>query len=255
MRLQAFAGVALITICAGCGSSSPSIAGFDQTFETTKCRLGSGVVVSTSGVFDIWAGSDGEFKIDEQNQAAFCVASWLPVRGPGSTQEVADVKSYFIGAGLPADQIGTVGITYSSNSSGASFSNAILHRVVNGVTVAESIAWAGMVEGQALGENVYWPTLPGSVTDELSEFQGIMMSASKLAAYRTKLPGTVIAGSIVIHHTSELVIYPGGPTNLVPLDAHACYDALVSTEGNNGTTECFLPDGTLFTFPTSTGTQ
>ena len=111
-------------------------------------------------------------------------------------------------------------------------------RVVQGYSVVESLAWAGLIDGQSLGECVYWPGLPASVSEELSQLEDIVGDSGKLSQFQAKLPGGFLGGTIAIHHTS---MYSGNP-----FEAHACYDALVD-EGGFGVTRSFLPDGSEWT--------
>ena len=239
----------LLPACSSGGAPDTSpIPGFVLTRETTKCMLGSHVAYSQMSVFDIWGGAVGEFKIDVQNGAVQCLTTPDNIQGPDSSKEVADVRAYFIGAGVPEDQLGATSFSYSSNYTGTNLMNVRFAREFHGVFVSESIAWASIAEGSSWGEDVYWPTLPAAVASELDELQSIVSDTDQLAAYTAKLPSDVLTGTIVIHHTSAFDINTANlraPLNLV---AHACYDALVAKDGQ-GTTQCFLADGTLFTFP------
>jgi hypothetical protein len=152
---------------------------------------------------DVWYGDDGRFYVDLANQMAVCTAAWSSVTGPSVSAEIADVEEYFIGAGMPVSQIGSIGSTYSAASNGASFSNAVVSRVVEGVPVPDSNAAAGLVDGQSLDEIVYWPALPASVSEELAKLKAIEADPQKLAAFQAKLPSGFVTGSIVIHHTNE----------------------------------------------------
>lgn len=236
------------------GSPQPSllapIPGFVQTLTTTKCGLGSGVHVVHLPGDTQWVGSEGFFDVDLANQSAYCFTNpFRPLKGPSAPTEIAEVSQYFVGAGLPASQIGPISTSYSFDSSGEQYVNAKIERVVDGVPVPESSAWAGLVDGQSLGEGVYWPELPASVSRELMELEAIVTNPARLAAFQAMLPAGLVTGSIVIHHRDASQRVPGHPADEVPIEAHACYDALIAGNGDLGLTECYLPDGSMFTFP------
>lgn len=235
-RLTVFAFLVCIASCAG--SPASAIPGFVLTRQTTKCHLGTGVKYST-GRWDQWTGADGLFKIDPHNQLAICEANWPSgVQGPSASVETAEVQAYFTGAGMPPDQAGAVTLSYGSDSTGTSFPMAKFERVVQGYSVVESMAWAGLLDGHSLGESVYWPALPASVCEELSELESMVGDSGKLTQFRAKLPSAILGGTIAIHHTTEY--------SADAFKAHACYDALVD-EGGFGVTKCFLPDGSEWT--------
>jgi hypothetical protein len=222
-----------------------------QTVATTKCGLGTGVHVKDLPGDRQWIGSEGLFDIDLANQSSFCLTNPLrDLKGPAASVEVSEVEKYFVGAGMPESQVGAVTTTYELDSSGEEYVNAKLSRVVDGVPVAESYAWAALVGGQSLGEGVYWPSLPANVSEELAKLKAIVGTPKSLAAFRAELPAALVTGSIVIHHSNENQRVPGHPAAEIKLVAHACYDALIA-EGEEGVTECFLPDGKRFTFSSS----
>jgi hypothetical protein len=198
------------------------------------------------------SGGNGSEYVDLANGMFVCNADWPSVQGPSPSEESADVLAYFAGLGMPMDQVGTLGMTYSSSSNGADFSNLVVGRVLDGIPVADSLATAGLVAGKAIQELVYWPALPASIWMELTTMQAIVNDPRKLASFQSHIPG-FIAGSLVIHHTGENAIDPGDITASVPIVAHVCYDAVVQDgpTSNLGMTACYLADGTQFTFPDS----
>jgi hypothetical protein len=247
----------LLAFCTGCSASSMSsapvsfvIPGFIQTIKLTKCGLGSGVhEVSAPGTTE-WVGSEGAFVVDLSNQSSFCLTNpFRPLKGPSATEEISEVKAYFASVGMPSAQVGDVSTSYFVDSSGEQFVSVKVQRVVDGVPVPESSAWASLVKGESVGEGVYWPALPASVSKELAELQAILANPSEFAAFQAKLQTSYVTGSIVIHHTSISERVPGHPDEEVALVAHACYDALIAAPGGLGMPVCYLPDGSIYTFP------
>jgi hypothetical protein len=233
--------------CSGGSSRAPTgpIEGFVQTIKTTKCRLGGNVKHESEagGAVETWSGTEGLFEFFPATEDANCLADWPSAAGPDRPAEITDVKAYFVGAGMPLAQIGPISSTYSFAANGGTFSDVVITRVVDGVQVPDSHGAAGMVQGQSVSETVYWPALPASVREELAQLNVIAADPQKLAAFQAKLPSGFLSGSIVIHHTNENQRVPGHPAERVQIEAHACYDALIA-HGQEGVTECFLPDGT-----------
>jgi hypothetical protein len=227
-----------------------TIPGFIQTIATTKCGLGLGVhKVNLPGDIE-WVGSEGVFVFDLANQSSFCLTNPLrPLKGPKPASEISEVKQYFLGVGLPASQLGPVGTTFETDSAGEGYVSAVIKRSIEGVPVRESRAWAALVDGQSLGEGVYWPALPASVSEELMELRAIVASSNSLAVFQSRLPIGFVSGSIVIHHSDVSQRVPGHPGQEITFVAHACYDAVIAQNGDLGITRCYLPDGSEFAFP------
>jgi hypothetical protein len=202
-------------------STSTTIPGFTQTFTTTKFQTGGSVSNQTAGVFTKWVGSDGVFAIAGDNGAAKGVMNagvpFTPYAGTESDHE-ALVRSYFVGAGLPAGQIGPMHTNFTANGDGAPgtpevvksvWFSSIVTRTAGGISVAESHAWARLdVSGNVVAEDVYWPPLDSSVVSDAVALAQTVGDAASALTYLGKLPfasSVSSAGSVVIHHTSEFV--------------------------------------------------
>jgi hypothetical protein len=122
----------------------------------------------------------------------------------------AAVRSYFVGAGLPADQIGavvpyaTVGASYGDDGPTAPtllWYTSVIQRSVMDIKVVESIAYARFnSDGDAVEEGVYWPAIPGAVLRTALALKGRFADASSKSSYLKSLPGTPADGDVVIHH-------------------------------------------------------
>jgi len=116
------------------------------------------------------------------------------------------VKSYFVGAGLPATEIDKVSVfgKMSAGGSGtddpvdwqfASYTSRIDRRHA-GLPVVDSFAWAQINDlGEVVTESVYWPQIPDKVAADALSFK------AKLAdpAFSSKF---FDGGRLVIRHTS-----------------------------------------------------
>jgi hypothetical protein len=186
----------------------------------------------------VWHGSLGSFVVDPTNNAAHAGLAAASPTGPYILDEAthaARVKAYFVGAGLPADQIGEVQATYQSGLMGGSMTtpggtpvvesiNSILRRRVSGILIVESEAWAKMTTaGDVDMEYVFWPPIDMAVVNQAVALAGHMADASAHAAYVAKLPGTVRNDvGVVIHHTDAGI--HASPT------AYVAYDAVIGTD-------------------------
>jgi hypothetical protein len=179
----------------------------------------------------------------------YCATNpYRPLKGPSASVEDKEVTAYFVGAGMPTAQLGSLGHTYRQNSSGADYTLTLVSRVVGGIPVPDSYAFASLIHGLSESEAVFWPELPASVRHELAALQAIVADPKSLADFQAKLPSGFLSGSIVIHHTCVEASVPGHPGEELKLEAHACYDALIQS-GEFGQTSCYLADGTRFVFP------
>ncbi|HVW29479.1 MAG TPA: hypothetical protein VHC69_29135 [Polyangiaceae bacterium] len=148
------------------------------------------------------------------------------VRPYGATLEEhnAKVKTYFVAAGLPADQIGQVAGTAQVIESGPTDHwdkhttrlrayTTILRRAINGVVIGDSMASASLADsGRAIRESVFWPSVPQSVVTDAKTMMATL-AADGMASFRAKLPSDVEVSDggiqVVVRHQSES--YAGTP--------------------------------------------
>jgi hypothetical protein len=211
-------GQALASSAADAQASSV-IPGYVHTLNASKFRIGQNPTLELStGVLQQWRGSLGAFSTDPTNGWSMASLDSTTPRGPyivnAATQNAA-VRDYFLTAGLPADQVGPVGADFEVGGSGqansqATFAsgsvrsiNSVLSRVVQGISVVESFAWAKMTTGGDVDmEAVFWPPLDGSVVNSAVNFAATMADPAMHAAYLAKLPSPPVRdGGVVIHHT------------------------------------------------------
>jgi hypothetical protein len=171
-----------------------------------------------------------------------------PVRmSPALISSAADhnkaVLDYFVGAGLPADQIDrvdagpTVATTTSVKDNFVPSPPQLHHylssifRKVNDVPVGESFATAWInAKGEVVEESIYWPAIPASAIASAMSFRDLLSDPTRSAAVLGSVPPSSKGGRLVIHHTPCV----GGP-----VEATATYDVI---DGNR--VRHFGPDGT-----------
>jgi hypothetical protein len=142
------------------------------------------------------------------------VASVMPFPGGASAQNQA-VSAYFIGAGVPLDQVASVtalsgfasvvGPSPASPSATvlATWTDSVLCRGYGGVAIPDSFAWATLdADGKSVAESVYWPEIAATTMQATASFEQTLADPERAAEYMSKLPSGVQDGGLAIHHSS-----------------------------------------------------
>jgi len=173
------------------------------------------------------------------------------------TTQASMVQAYFVGAGLPADQVAGVGAYYQVGGGGPMTAapvskpiqvtsiNSTLSRAINGVRVVESFAWAKMTtSGDVDMESVFWPPIDSAVVDAAVSFKAQMVDPVAHAAFLQSLGGVAYHdGGVVIHHTNAAI--HSAPT------AYVSYD-VVTSPGSSAAARHFDQSGKDFLLPQET---
>jgi hypothetical protein len=206
-------------------SSAPPIPGYEHVVEASKFHLGANVHTDTFGAFSRWVGDDAVFAVNQFSGMVIATQdSSSPARAvtPYSTDmatHAAFVRSYFLSAGLPADQVAAVGSSTKSRGSGVAGGppaigqfvayDATLSRAIAGFQVTESLAEAQFnANGESVRETVYWPALPASVVSDAAAIAAALKDPVAGPAYRAKIPLATTSTSVNIHHTSGILVEP-----------------------------------------------
>jgi hypothetical protein len=234
-----------------------TIPGFNQTFSTTKFQTGNGVsTVLEPGGLTKWVGANGIFAIDDIGAASGIMSAGVPFTpyAGGIAAHEALVKSYFLGAGLPEDQVGVMHTNVTASGDGFpgdpeipkqfAFSS-IVTRAVQGIPVDESHAWARLdVDGNVVAEGVYWPPIDASVVADALTLSTTLAAPTSAAGYLATLPlpsSVSGGGTLRIHHSSQFV--RGNFTSV------ACFDVWNPSEGGGGWMRHFDKTGTEIRLP------
>jgi hypothetical protein len=185
-------------------------------------------------------GDQGTLAVNPNNGSTFGIpnaaAPGQRSRPYGASPQDHDafVRRYFIGLGMPADQIARVHAMTMLEVSGSSDATAkprpmvtayysVLDRAVHGVSVPDSFAWARVdAEGHVIAEAVYWPALPGDVVSEAKGFSETLSDKERESALKARMPANAESVQAAIRHSSAWVD--------VPFDAFASYDVIVRTD-------------------------
>jgi hypothetical protein len=142
------------------------------------------------------------------------------------------VAAYFVGAGVPRDQIGGVHANTYLSSSGSMKDErpapvkvdgyaSILERKIEKYPVVDSSAWARMdVQGKVVSEWVYWPAIPARVLADARRLEGLVAPGE--SEFLARLPVELREGKVVIRHSSA--------TEEGPFEVYASYDVLQRKE-------------------------
>jgi len=241
------------TVSAEAGAQLP---GYVHSLSRSRFRIGNNAVLELNSTkLQRWRGTLGAFGVDPSTGLAMGVLDASSPTGPYITDEPthrAAVQSYFVGAGLPANQMGDILADYQNSgslpsspaSSPPQFDsiNSVLTRVVNGIRIVESFAWAKMTTaGDVDMEAVFWPPVDMTVVNAATSLASSMQNAAYHTTFLTNLPGTVYKdGGVVIHHTNSAI--QSAPT------AYVAYDVVLDAS-TTATMRHFNANGAEFRLP------
>jgi len=213
-------------------------AGYVHTANKSRFHLGANPSPKSEFGFAKLVGSEGVFGTVPET-------GWvMGIPNAGASSMLADpltqspdvhnktVVDYFVGAGLPADQIKAVNAHASVQGSGSgpgAMSNgefagytSVITRAVAGIPVPDSFAWARFnANGEAVEEQVFWPTIPSDVIQQAQALQATVSDPQQGASFLNKLPSKLAHGQVVIRHS------PGSQRSL--FECVASYDMMEMT--------------------------
>lgn len=213
------------------------------TVTETKSEFGMDKVIGPWGVFATIQKTGSVLALPNADAPS---RARPPLPG-GAEAHNAEVRSYFVGAGLPAAEIDkvTVNTTASAGGSGTETPEwtlvaytSVLSRHYKAIPIVDSFAWAQVNDlRDVVTESVYWPEIPKSILTEASAFADQLEDPASSQAFFASVP---TGGRLVIHHT------PGTWTGT--FEASVAYD--ISTFGK---TTHYDADGKKFVLPEESG--
>jgi hypothetical protein len=197
------------------GAVAVTISGYQHTLAASRIHLGAGIKSDHFGFMQRWSGSDGTFAINDFSgmalglQASLSPAYTAPPYSGGFQGHNDAVRSYFLSAGIPADQVLGVGGASKAMQTGSPSGppstltivgyESTVARSVGGFHVSESFAEAQInVNNEVVRESVYWPPLPGYLLDDATK---IVADSTAGPTFLSTLP-IQGATTVAIHHTS-----------------------------------------------------
>jgi hypothetical protein len=164
------------------------------------------------------SGDQGTLAIRQANGSSFGIpdanATGLRLGPYGSTPQDHDkfVRDYFVGLGLPVDQVMAVRGMTLLEASGKSDETSrpmpritayysVLQRGIGDVAVPDSFAWArANAEGHIVHEAVYWPALPAAVLDDTRKFKAMLADPEQRRQFEARIGMSAANGTLVIRH-------------------------------------------------------
>lgn len=224
--------IAFLTACGGGAPDEPEsqpgvvgrgvvsdAPGYQHTFASSRFKPGHSLYEKQDLGFAKTVGDQGVFATFAHNGAVLATPNSgspsLSVAAPegGAEGHNARVVEYFVGAGLPKNQIEAVGASAEQFLSGGPDGTraerfvawyTVVRRHVSGIPVWDSVAWARInVDGDVVAETVYWPVISGAVLQEAEALKSALSDPAQAEALSEKLPkGATGPGKVVIRHTS-----------------------------------------------------
>jgi hypothetical protein len=212
---------------------APKIAGYVHALDRSAFKPGNGATQSNPGATK-FVGTDGVFLTTGAGLTSAISNYNAPSRTRPALTNIGDihntrVRDYFVQAGLPSAQIGSIvahatmhaaldPLTPEPNpGEGGVFDwySSVIYRVVDGFKVPDSFAIARFnVDGDVVSESVYWPEMPASLLDQAKALRSLISTAP--ASFKAKLSSRLQGalpddaslaqdtpyGGVVIHHSS-----------------------------------------------------
>ncbi|WLI89506.1 hypothetical protein Q4S45_22915 [Massilia sp. R2A-15] len=157
--------------------SAGGAAGYQHGADRTRFVAGVQSVRLGEHGYAKLTGSEGTFAVDTVNGSAYGVpkanarSQQLAPFGKSPAEHDASVTDYFRRSGIPADQIGSAQGRMLLEATGRGDDAvraapkvkayySVLQRVVDGIAVPDSFAWARInARGEVVEEAVYWPAI------------------------------------------------------------------------------------------------
>ena len=165
--------------------------------------------IGSEGTFVEWANG---FSMARAH--AFAASSAALPFSRVSAEHNARVVAYFVGLGMPTDQMGSPAIGTLMRRTGATNGTQLtetlvgyttgIPRFIDGIPVPESHAWAQFNKNdEVVAEQVWWPALPASLHAEVATFKAMMSNSSAAAVFRAKVGASSTGDDLTmaIHHS------------------------------------------------------
>ena len=196
-------------------------AGYQHGLDRSRFDIGASRRSIDERGFLKFVGANGTFAVDAVNGAAAAIPNASRVAAAEEAQPTPltperhneQVLAYFLSAGIPREQVAGIDALTLLAARGETRSpqspqpmvigyQSAVKRHVEGVTVADSVAWARVNErSEVLSEGLYWPAIPSGAIAEAKRFQQQLADTNSRQAFLTALPAGLPLGEVVIHHS------------------------------------------------------
>lgn len=244
--------------------TSAVVAGYQHRKEASLFRLGDSVTYLSKQNLSRAIGSEGVFAVHGINGLSISVPNAtakvlsLPPLFDNEDEHNKHTVNYFVQAGIPKDQIGMVKANFEGIGSGSldelhettapivSGIYTVLTRVVDGISVPESFAYARFAkDGSVAAEGVYWPELSRVAVDEARQLHAAITDPGNGPSLRARMPQGHL--QVSIHHS--------GFGEQVRPTAMATYDVLVLAKDQTPHHQYFNAAGTRINLAVASPTE
>jgi hypothetical protein len=193
------------------------VPGYKHALARSKFALGNGPVEKDEFGMHKVIGATGVFATRSSGLVTALANADAPARAKPTAGDAAAhnaaVRAYFVGAGIPEDQIDSVQDfevvgAPASDKAGRPLQGTVAYRYsmikrrIDGIPVPDSFAWAQVnADGVVVEEQVFWPDIPRSTVNRAKSFQAGVQQAADQAAYHAKLPPRRAALGVAIRHS------------------------------------------------------
>lgn len=193
--------------------------GFSFDFARSKVRMGDAVGDSVDQDSHRYAGSLGSYHTMRNgfqrglpnNSSA---GAFDPV---GTSEEHRKLATdYFLGLGMPADQVARVQTGAVQRQTGTAAAGVLgapetraqitgFSRAIDGVTIFESFAWVNIDPNGVVGESIWWPPIAASALAEATKLKAVLADPQQRGTFVKAVPDAADSTvEVVIHHAHYL---------------------------------------------------
>ncbi|MFO0671381.1 MAG: hypothetical protein U0235_17410 [Polyangiaceae bacterium] len=172
-----------------------------------RSQFGLEKTIGSEGVFAVHAGTSAAIAIPNADAPCLSAPPLLPADAHSER-----VRKYFVDRGVSPAEIRSVNVTTEMAGGGYVGTsgtpprlvryNSGLVRILEGVPVVDSVAWAAFTAAdEVCKEEVDWPEIPRAVIDDAHQLQQVLAEPTRRAALQAKLPTASKLGEVVIRHS------------------------------------------------------
>ncbi len=204
----------------GVVASEGGIAGYQHGVDRSLYSVGAHAHRKSEHGYTKVLGDEGTLAIDQVNGSTYGVptaTAQVQKRGPyGKTPADHDafVRAYFVKCGIPVEQIGAsqgrtlIEVTGRSDEQERTVPKVtgyytVLQRVVEGIPVMDSFAWARVnVAGDIVEEAVYWPAISADVVGSLHRLREATSDRKLQHELAERVAAKSSSARLAIHHSA-----------------------------------------------------
>lgn len=208
-------------------AAAPSaLRGYEHSAAASRFVIGTQLEERLESGMRKVVGANGVFAVEARTKMVLAIPdATAPTRArppmPDAAAHAAAVRSYFVSAGLPEDQILEVRTQTTMQGGGPEtgepmnpsmaklqyYYGCVMRKTPTGIPIPDSFAYARInVDGDVVEEGVYWPDIPANALSDADTVRSTAATPSSRAALSAKVAQLADTepqnGRAVIRHTS-----------------------------------------------------